>query len=81
MSAGKGPAVLVSVAMDDVRVPFWGPAKWVARLRAAGSSSSEGPILLKVNETGGHFGIESSRVEELAEGYAFLIASLERNRS
>ena len=72
--------MLVSVAMDDVRVPFWGPAKWVARLRAASQQCSEGPVvLLKVNETGGHFGIESSRVGELAEGYAFLIASLERN--
>ena len=41
--------------MDDLRVPFWGPVKYVARLR---DRSEDSTILLNILEGGGHFGPE-----------------------
>jgi protease II len=37
----RQPAVLVTVAADDGRVPAWGPAKWVAALSAGRQQEAE----------------------------------------
>ncbi|TMD35051.1 MAG: S9 family peptidase [Chloroflexi bacterium] len=58
------PAVLVTAGLNDPRVPFWEPAKWVAKLRSATLSSR--PILLKTDLESGHSG-PSGRYESWRE--------------
>ncbi|MBC7973690.1 MAG: S9 family peptidase [Myxococcales bacterium] len=72
------PAILLTGAAHDARVPVWQPAKMAARLQAA--TSSRKPILFRLDSGSGHgygFGTTSSQLnEELADGYAFLLWQL-----
>jgi oligopeptidase B len=61
---------LVTAGMNDPRVSYWEPAKWVARLRTA--ATSRGPILLKTQMGSGHMG-PSGRYESWREE-AFVMA-------
>ncbi|MFB9207614.1 prolyl oligopeptidase family serine peptidase [Nonomuraea spiralis] len=64
----------------DARVPPWQPAKLAARLQAA--SASGRPVLLRVEEHGGH-GAGSTREQEhalLADVPAFLLHAFEASR-
>lgn len=51
---GKHPALLVTGGLNDPRVGFWEPAKWVARLRDGAEGTA--PILLKTELGAGHGG-------------------------
>ncbi|HYL78769.1 MAG TPA: S9 family peptidase [Bryobacteraceae bacterium] len=67
------PAMLVTAGLNDPRVSYWEPAKWVAKLRA--QKTDDRLLLLKTNMGSGHFG-PSGRYEgikETAFDYAFLI--------
>ena len=67
------PNVLVTAGLNDPRVQYWEPAKWVAKLRAA--NTSENLLLLRTNMGGGHFG-KSGRYDkfrEVAFEYAFML--------
>jgi prolyl oligopeptidase len=72
------PAVLLTGATHDARVPIWQPAKMAARLQAA--TASDKPILLRLESGAGHgygLGTTSSQLnEELADCYAFLFWQL-----
>jgi prolyl oligopeptidase len=46
------PAALLMTGLDDIRVPSWEPGKMAAALLAATTGGR--PVLLRVNETGGH---------------------------
>lgn len=48
------PAMLVLAGLNDPRVSYWEPAKWVQRLRERSTASN--PILLKTEMGGGHMG-------------------------
>lgn len=48
------PAMLVTTGLNDPRVQFWEPVKWVARLRE--HTTSDRPILCKVELDSGHGG-------------------------
>jgi prolyl oligopeptidase len=70
------PAVLLTTGAKDGRVAPYESRKMAARLQAASSASA--PVLLRTEETAGH-GIGtalSTRVEEDADTYAFLVDQL-----
>ena len=67
------PRMLVTAGLNDPRVSYWEPAKWVAKLRAL--KTGDRLLLLKTNMGSGHFGA-SGRYEYLKEtafNYAFLL--------
>ena len=64
------PALLVTGGLNDPRVSYWEPAKWVARLRTV--NLGDGPILLKTQMGAGHMG-PSGRYESWREE-AFVMA-------
>jgi oligopeptidase B len=70
---GEYPRMLVTSGVNDSRVAFWEPAKWVARLRAEKTDSNV--LLLKMNMGAGHGGATGryERLKEVAFRYAFMI--------
>ena len=48
------PAILATAGLNDPRVGFWEPAKWVQRLREVTTGSS--PIALRTEMGAGHGG-------------------------
>ena len=76
VAAQAYPPMLVTGGLNDPRVTYWEPAKWVARLRELKTDGNE--LLLKVNMGAGHGG-KSGRFEsirEVAEQYAFVLWQL-----
>ena len=70
------PPILVTAGLNDPRVTYWEPAKWVAKLRELKVGDSE--LLLKTNMGAGHGG-KSGRFESLretAEEFAFVLWQL-----
>ena len=72
----KYPAMLIVSGLNDPRVAYWEPAKWVARLRAM--STSDAPTLLKMDLDSGHFSASDryKYLEQLAFEYAFVLDQL-----
>jgi len=67
------PAMLVSGGLNDPRVSYWEPAKWVAKLRAM--KTNDQILLLKTDMGSGHFGPSGryAHIREVAFDYAFLL--------
>jgi oligopeptidase B len=65
------PALLATAGLNDPRVPYWEPAKWVAKLRTV--NRSRRPVLLKTEMAAGHSGpsgrYESWREEALVSAF------------
>ncbi len=72
------PPVLATGGLSDPRVTYWEPAKWVAKLRDC--STSNAPILLKINMESGHGGASGrfDFLKEIALDYAFAIWAVDR---
>ncbi len=67
------PPLLVTAGLNDPRVTYWEPAKWVAKLRDVKTDGNE--LLLKTNMGAGHGG-KSGRwnsLHETAEEFAFIL--------
>lgn len=66
------PAILVTAGLNDPRVTYWEPAKYVAKLRF--SKTDKNPLLLKTEMGAGHSGKtgRSNQMEEIAEEYTFI---------
>ena len=70
------PSMLVTGGLNDPRVTYWEPAKYVAKLRTL--KTDDNLLLLKTNMGAGHGG-RSGRYEsmyETAEEYAFILAAM-----
>ena len=73
VTAQDYPPMLVTAGLNDPRVTYWEPAKWVAKLRELKTGDSE--LLLKTNMGAGHGG-KSGRFQsiyETAEEVAFIL--------
>jgi oligopeptidase B len=73
--AAAYPAMFVTAGLNDPRVQYWEPAKWVARLRE--TTTGGGPILLKTELEAGHAG-RSGRYDawrDEAEVLAFVLTA------
>lgn len=74
--AAQYPAILATTSLNDTRVFFTEPAKWVAQLRATVTSDpAERPVLLRTEMVAGHGG-RSGRYDvwrQVAWEWAFLI--------
>ena len=68
------PAVLLTTGLNDARVPPWQPGKMAAALQAA--TTSERPVLLRVDEAEGHFGgsTDEQLRQLMADRIAFMMA-------
>jgi len=67
------PPMLVTAGLNDPRVTYWEPAKWVAKLREL--KTDDNLLLMKTNMGAGHGG-QSGRwnsLKETAEEYAFIL--------
>ena len=67
------PRMLVISGINDSRVAYWEPTKWVARLRA--TKTDRNPLLLRMQMGAGHGGGSGryERYREMAFRYAFMI--------
>jgi len=69
------PAILATTSLNDTRVFYVEPAKWIAALRAVATNADDRPILLKTEMVAGHGGV-SGRYQswkETAFEYAWII--------
>ncbi|MGH9573254.1 MAG: S9 family peptidase [Candidatus Acidiferrales bacterium] len=67
------PAMLVKTSLNDSQVPYWGAAKFVAKLRDM--KTDQNPLLLKVNLGAGHGGASGryDALREAAFNFAFVL--------
>ncbi|MEK5392963.1 S9 family peptidase [Margalitia sp. FSL K6-0131] len=70
------PHMYVTTGLNDPRVAYWEPAKWVARLRAV--KTDDNVLVLKTNMGAGHFGASGrfNHLKEAAACYAFILDKL-----
>ncbi len=76
VKAQNYPPMLVTAGLNDPRVTYWEPAKWVAKLRR--DKTDQNILMLKTNMGAGHGG-KSGRFEGLredAEEFAFFLWQL-----
>jgi oligopeptidase B len=76
VAARDYPHIYAKGGLNDLQVPYWDPAKWVARLRAHKTDANR---LVLVTEMGaGHMGTSGrfDHLHEDAQIYAFLIDAL-----
>ena len=80
VEAKRYPAILAMTSLNDTRVYYVEPAKWVAALRHANADGN--PVLLKTQMAAGHAGV-SGRYrawQETAFQYAWLLAAADGDR-
>jgi oligopeptidase B len=77
LQAGTYPPMLVTGGLNDPRVTYWEPTKYVAKLRTLKRGDS--PLLLKINMGAGHGGKTGrfGRLQEIAEEYAFALTTMQ----
>jgi oligopeptidase B len=79
VEAKQYPAILAMTSLNDTRVYYVEPAKWVAALRHIAANDRE--VLLKTEMTAGHGGISGryERWKEAAFQYAWVLATADRD--
>ena len=76
LAHGEYPPMLVTAGLNDPRVTYWEPAKYVAKMRTL--KTDDNTLLLKTNMGAGHGGRSGrfDRLYEVAEEYAFMLAAM-----
>lgn len=76
VAARAYPNVYAKAGLNDLQVPYWDPAKWVARLRA--NKTDQNTLIFVTNMGAGHGGASGryDYLREVAQYYAFLIDKL-----
>ena len=79
VEAKQYPAILAMTSLNDTRVYYVEPAKWVAALRHI--ATDDRPVLLKTEMIAGHGGISGryERWKEAAFQYAWVLATADRD--
>ena len=74
LAPGENPPIMVSAGLNDPRVTYWEPAKYVANLRAV--KTDDNLVVLKTDMGSGHGGRSGRTAQwyEIAEEYAFVLA-------
>ncbi len=70
------PALFVTAGLNDPRVQYWEPAKWVAKMRATVTQPDAGVLFLKTELGAGHHG-PSGRYESWREEAQVLAFALD----
>lgn len=70
------PSILVTAGLNDPRVAYWEPLKWVAKLREMKTDSN--PLYLKTDLSSGHFSASDryKNLKETAFEYSFIVNEL-----
>ncbi|RIB06657.1 prolyl oligopeptidase family-domain-containing protein, partial [Gigaspora rosea] len=80
-----GTSILVTAGMQDQRVNYWHPLKWVSKMRIRQAKQfwpykKNNLLILKIETNKGHFGSsvnnQSDRIRDLAFEFAFLITQV-----
>ncbi len=76
LKPGPYPHILATAGLYDLQVPYWDPAKWVAKLRTL--KTNDTMLLLRTNLQAGHSGHSGrfARLEEFAWEYTFILTAL-----
>lgn len=76
VTAQPYPNLLVTAGLNDPRVQYWEPAKWVAKLRV--TKTDDNLLLLRTNMGAGHGGASGryDYLREIAEEYVFFLEVL-----
>jgi oligopeptidase B len=80
LAAVSYPAILATTSINDTRVFYVEPAKWIAALRQTATNGPDRPILLKTEMSAGHGGV-SGRYKswhEIAFEYAWVFDQISR---
>lgn len=74
LKVGAYPAILTRTGINDSQVPYWEPAKYVAKLRTLKTNSAT-PLLFDINLSAGHGGASGrfDALKERAKVYAFML--------
>jgi oligopeptidase B len=77
VTAQDYPDLFVTSGLNDPRVGYWEPTKWVARLRAL--KTDDNALLLRTHMGAGHGGASGryDALKELAEQYAFVLTRID----
>ena len=80
VEAKEYPAILAMTSLNDTRVFYVEPAKWVAALRHTKTDAN--PVLLRTQMVAGHGGTSGryERWKEAAFQYAWLLATADPQR-
>ncbi len=81
LRATSYPAILATTSLNDTRVLYVEPAKWVAALRQVATNAPERPILLKTEMSAGHGGVSGRYASwrETAFEYAWIVDQITRS--
>jgi len=71
----KMPHIFIRAGLNDPRVQYWEPAKYVAKLRKVMDLSHGHQLLLKTDMGAGHFGTTGrySYLKDVAYEYSFIV--------